>query len=77
MKVTEGEFVRYADLPDLCKPEHIAAYFDVTKPTVMTWLRKNYFPEAFKIGGSYRIPKESVRAYAESKYGKVNETEGE
>ena len=77
MKISDGEFVRYSDLPDLCKPEHIAAYFDVTKPTVMTWLRSGKFPEAFKIGGSYRIPKESVRAYAESKYGKVQEDKNE
>jgi len=66
---TPEETVGYDPLPELMLPQEVADYFRVTPYTLNAWLRKGAFPNAFKIGGSWRIPREEVRAYAKTLYG--------
>lgn len=53
-------------LPELMLPGEVAEYFRVTPYTLAAWLRKGAFPGAFKVGGSWRIHRDEVRAYAKS-----------
>lgn len=51
------------ELPDLLLVDEAAAYFRVQRTTFVGWLRKGLLPDAYKIGGTWRIPKDAVRAH--------------
>lgn len=62
---TPDETAGTAGPPELMVPREVAAYFRVKPNTVLEWLGRNdVFPNAFKIGGSWRIPREDVKDYA-------------
>ncbi|ANA87291.1 helix-turn-helix DNA binding protein [Gordonia phage Gibbles] len=65
---TEGLSVE--TMPELCTVDELAEFFRITRPTALKWLKENQLPEAFKIGGRWRIPKENILALAHSMYGK-------
>lgn len=57
-------------MPEICTVDELAEFFRVTRPTAIKWLKEDKLPEAFKIGGRWRIPKENILALAQSMYGK-------
>lgn len=62
--------IRQGELPEQMIPEEVAAYFSISRPVVMEWIRAGEFPNAYKISGQlWRIPSEDVRAYARKLYG--------
>lgn len=62
---TPDETVGADSPPELMVPKEVAAYFRVRPNTVLEWLsRDDVFPGAFKIGGSWRIPREDVKEYS-------------
>lgn len=65
---TEGLTIE--TMPELCTAEELAEFFRITKPTSLSWLKENRLPNAFKVGGRWRIPKEDILELAKSMYGK-------
>lgn len=53
-------------LPQNMLPREAAEYFRVKPDSILVWLRDpEVFPNAFKIGGSWRIPRGDVVDYAQ------------
>lgn len=63
------------DMPDICTPDQLASYFQITKPTAIQWLREGKIPDAFKIGGRWRIPKAAIQKLAHDMYGSKENTD--
>lgn len=61
---------RVEDLRELNTPEEIAEFFRVSALIMRKWLRSDQFPNAFKIAGRWRIPRQDVLDLAQSLYGK-------
>ena len=51
------------DLEDVMKISEIAKKVKVTDNTVTRWCNKGYFPNAFRVGSSWRIPRTDVENY--------------
>ena len=51
------------DLEDVMKISEIAKKVMVQGNTVRIWCTKGYFPNAFRIGSSWRIPRIDVENY--------------
>lgn len=66
---SKSEGLRSEEMPDICTPEQLASYFQITKPTAIAWLREGKLPTAFKIGGRWRIPKSAITQLAHDMYG--------
>lgn len=65
-----SEALGFEALPDLCIPAEVANYFRVSAFTIRKWLRDgSSFPNAFRVSGSWRIPREDVLDRARQLYG--------
>lgn len=64
------EILSIADLPDLARVEEVASFFRSTVPIVRTWIKKGKFPNSYKQGRGYIIPKQDVISLMETMYGK-------
>ena len=51
------------DLEDVMKISEISKKVKVTDSTVTRWLNKGYFPNAFRVGSSWRIPRIDLENY--------------
>jgi len=51
------------DLEDVMKISEISKKVQVTDSTVTRWLNKGYFPNAFRVGSSWRIPRIDLENY--------------
>ena len=51
------------DLEDVMKISEIAKKVMVSDGTVIRWCNKGYFPNAFRVGSSWRIPRIDVENY--------------
>jgi excisionase family DNA binding protein len=51
------------DLEDVMKISEIAKKVKVNSNTVTRWCNKGYFPNAFRVGSSWRIPRADVENY--------------
>lgn len=51
------------DLEDVMKISEIAKKVMVGGNTVTRWCSKGYFPNAFRVGSSWRIPRTDVENY--------------
>lgn len=51
------------DLEDVMKISEIAKKVKVNNNTVTRWCNKGYFPNAFRVGSSWRIPRTDVENY--------------
>jgi excisionase family DNA binding protein len=51
------------DLEDVMKISEIANRVKVNGNTVTRWCNKGYFPNAFRVGSSWRIPRTDVENY--------------
>ena len=51
------------DLEDVMKIGEISKKVKVTDSTVTRWLNKGYFPNAFRVGSSWRIPRIDLENY--------------
>lgn len=58
------------DLPALCLVPEVAQFFRQTDETIRGWIKKGSFPNAFKTGRNYLIPKQDVLDLAHRMYGK-------
>lgn len=80
-----GDRIVAGDLPAMMLPQEVAKYLRVTKDTIMRELsreadleaagRPRQFPNAFKLAGRWRIPREDAIAYAQSLYGRIERSE--
>ena len=43
--------------------DEAAEYFRVKPSTFVTWLRRGLLPDAYKIGGTWRIPYDALEAH--------------
>lgn len=71
--IEEKKALTLENMPDLCLKKEVAEFFRVRPETVAVWLKEKKFPQAFKLGGQWRFPKEDIMALAHSMYGKVDE----
>lgn len=69
MDTSKSKGLKSEDMPDICTPDQLASYFQITKPTAIEWLKRGKLPEAFKIGGRWRIPKSAIIKLAHELYG--------
>ncbi len=68
---TTGDSIE--NMPDLLLPPEVANFFRVNNAMVSKWLRdktdKRPFPNAYKLGNKWRIPKQDVIDYSHRLYG--------
>lgn len=57
------------DLPAMCLVPEVAQFFRQTDKVIRKWIGDGRFPNAYKEGKAFLIPKEDVINYAEQKYG--------
>lgn len=60
----------FDDLPDNCVINEVAQFFRQADETIRTWVKTGEFPNAFKAGRIFLIPKQDVLELAQRKYGK-------
>jgi len=58
------------DLPENCLVNEVAQFFRITDYSVRRWIKENEFPNTFKAGKIFLIPKQDVLDCASRKYGK-------
>lgn len=58
------------DLPEICLPAEVMDFFRVGETTFKRWLKEGRFPNQFKVGNGWRIPRQDVLNFAEELYGK-------
>lgn len=58
------------DLPDNCIVSEVAQFFRQTDGTIRSWIRDGKFPNAFRGGKIFLVPKQDVLDLAQQKYGK-------
>lgn len=58
------------DLPENCLVNEVAQFFRITDYSVRRWIREGEFPNTFKAGKIFLIPKQDVLDCAHRKYGK-------
>lgn len=60
-------------LPEVCLPAEVQEFFRIGEATFKRWIssknRLDYFPNSYKIGNGWRIPKQDILNLAEKMYG--------
>lgn len=51
------------DFEDVMKVSEIASKIKVNSNTVIRWIKDGYFPNAFRVGSSWRIPRIDLENY--------------
>lgn len=64
------EILHVNDLPDNALVDEAAEFFRCTPLNIRNLIKDNAFPNTYKIGKQYRIPKKDIISYMESRYGK-------
>ncbi len=54
-------------MEDLLKIKEVAAMFRVSRQAVAQWIEQGLFPNALKIGKTYRIPLSDIEAFKTQK----------
>lgn len=52
-----------ATRPILLTPEEVATYVKFELKTIYVWIQRGEFPNAIKVGRSYRIPEPDVKEF--------------
>lgn len=70
MTAPKREILSMEDLPENALVEEVAQFFRTTIQVVRQWIKAGEFPNAYKSGRNYLIPKDDVVNYMRSQYGK-------
>lgn len=67
---SSGKVLQIEDLPENALVAEVAEFFRITDRLCMRWVREGRFPNTFRAGRSYLIPKQDVLDAAHRMYGK-------
>jgi excisionase family DNA binding protein len=59
--------VRFVDMPEVMTPQQTQELLQISRATFFRWVQAGKLPGAVKIGDSWRVMRDQLRAYLEHK----------